>query len=110
MNSFIIQNAIVQAQGIFNSYQSRKLEYEKRNLGKKLKEVVFGGRANLKRYLKGFITKDEFKANRLKPMVIAGESRHRGNRLFNLNIENNQVVFKPKKGIKIPIEFICSRR
>ena len=43
-------------------------------------------------------------------MVIAGESRSRGNRLFNLDIENNQVVFKPKKGIKIPIEFTCSKK
>lgn len=110
LNSFIIQNAIVQAQGIFNSYQSRKFEYEKKNPGKKLKEVFFGGRGNLRRYLKGFITKEEFKANRLKPMVIAGETRQKGNRLFNLDIENNQVVFKPKKGIKIPISFICSRK
>ena len=45
------------------------------NNAKKLKEVFFGGRGNLRRYLKGFITKEEFKANRLKPMVIAGETR-----------------------------------
>lgn len=43
-------------------------------------------------------------------MVIAGETRHKGNRLFDLDFENNNVVFKPKKGIKIPIEFICSRQ
>lgn len=108
MNSFIIQNAIVQAQWIFNSYQSRKFEYEKKNPGKKLKGVLFGGRANLKRYLKGIITKDEFKMNRLKPMMIAGETRHKGNRLFDLDFENNNVIFKPKKGTKILINFVCS--
>ena len=75
-----------------------------------MKEVLFGGRGNLRRYLKGYITKDEFKANRLKPMVIAGEIRHKGNRLFDLDFENNLIVFKPKKGIKIPIEFVCSRK
>ena len=75
-----------------------------------MKEVLFGGRANLRRYLKGYITKDEFKSNRLKPMLIAGETRQKGNRLFDLDFENSQVIFKPKKGIKIPIEFICSKK
>ena len=110
LNSFIIQNAIVQAQGIFNSHQSRKLEYEKKNPGKKLKEVFFGGKSNLKRYLKGFITKEEFKNRRLVPICIAGETRHKGNRLFDLDFENDYVIFKPKKGIKIPISFVCSNK
>lgn len=110
LNSFIIQNAIVQAQGIFKSYQARKSEYEKKNPGKGLKEVIFGGRKNLNDYLKGLISKSEFKANRLKPMSIAGETRQKGNRLFNLDFENNKVEFKPKCGIKIPIEFVLSNK
>ena len=110
LNSFIIQNAIVQAQGILTSHLTQKKEYEKKNPGKKLKEVLFGGRANLRRYLKGYISKDEFKSNRLKPMLIAGETRQKGNRLFDLDFENNQVVFKPKRGIKIPIQFVYSRK
>lgn len=110
LNSFIIQNAIVQAQGIFNSYQSRKLDYEKKNPGKKLKEVYFGGRKNLKDYLKGNKTKEEFKYDRLIPLCIAGETRHKGNRLFNLDFENNKVEFKPKCKIKIPIEFKMSNK
>lgn len=75
-----------------------------------MKEVIFGGRRNLCRYLKGYITKDEFKANRLKPILIAGEIRHKGNRLFDLDFENNQVVFKPKRNIKIQIKFVCSKK
>ena len=110
LNSFIIQNAIVQAQGIFNSYQSRKLEYEKKNPGKKLKEVYFGGRKNLKDYLSGRKTKEEFKCCRLIPITIAGETRQKGNRLFNLDFEDNKVEFKPKKGIKIPVEFKMSNK
>lgn len=92
------------------SHLTQKKIFEKKNPYKKLKEVLFGGRANLRRYLKGYITKDEFKANRLKPMLIAGETRHKGNRLFDLDVENNLIVFKPKKGIKIPIEFVCSKK
>ena len=71
---------------------------------------MFGGRSNLRRYLKGYISKDEFKDHRLKPMLIAGETRHKGNRLFDLDFENNNIIFKPNKGIKIPIEFICSSK
>ena len=110
LNSFIIQNAIVQAQGILTSHLTQKQQFEKKNFGKKLKEVLFGGRANLRKYLKGYISKDEFKANRLKPMVIAGETRRKGNRLFDLDFENDQIIFKPKRGIKIPIEFACSKK
>lgn len=110
LNSFIIQNAIVQAQGILTSYKTRKSDFEKMNPNKKFKEIIFGGRKNLIRYLKGFITKEEFKSNRLVPMTIAGETRHKGNRLFNLDFENNCLIFKPKYGIKIPIEFVCSRK
>lgn len=110
LNSFIIQNAIVQAQGILTSHLIQKKEFEKKNPNKKLKEVLFGGRANLRRYLKGYINKEEFKENRLKPMLIAGETRQKGNRLFDLDFENDYVIFKPKKGIKISIEFICSKK
>lgn len=44
------------------------------------------------------------------PMTIAGETRQRGNRLFNLDFENNRVVFKPKCKIKIPVEFRMSNK
>lgn len=110
LNSFIIQNAIVQAQGILKSFQSRKIEYEKKNPGKNLKEVYFGGRKNLKDYLKGLISKSEYKINRLKPITIAGETRQKGNRLFNLDFQNNRVEFKPKNKIKINIQFILSNK
>ena len=64
----------------------------------------------MKRYLKGIISKDEFRANRLMSMIIAGETRHKGNRLFDLDFENNNVIFKPNKGIKISINFVCSKQ
>jgi hypothetical protein len=110
LNSFIIQNAIVQAQGILNSWKSRKADFEKRNPGKQMKPPVFGGRKNLVRYLKKQISKDEFRKFRLMPMTIAGETRHRGNRLFNLDIANCMVAFKPKKGILIPAKFAASKK
>ena len=67
LNCFIIQNAIVQAQGILNSFEIRKAEFEKKNPGKKMKEIFFGGRKNFADYNKGKITKEEYKNRRLAP-------------------------------------------
>ena len=75
-----------------------------------MKEIFFGGRKNFTDYNKGKITKEEYKSKRLMPMTIAGETHNYGNRLFNLDIEHNIVVFKPKRGIKIPIQFVCSKK
>ena len=76
-----------------------------KSLSKKEK-VIFGGKKNWYDYLKGLITKDEFKHNRLEPIVVRGSKQdHKGNRKFSLNVKQNQVIFKPKKGIKIIAEF-----
>lgn len=100
LNSFIIQNAIVQAQGIIK----RNKDSENKN------KLIFGGKSNLRRYLRKLISKDEYKQNKLSPMIISGENRHYGNRLFNFDFGKSQVIFKPNKGIKIEIEFICGKK
>lgn len=61
------------------------------------KKIIFGGKFNLKRYLKKLISKEEFKEKRLLPITIQGEQLHKGNRLFNFNFENNEIVFKLSK-------------
>ena len=58
------------------------------------KKIIFGGKHNLKQYLKKLISKDEFKENRMLPITIQGEQLHKGNRLFNFDFENNQLEFK----------------
>lgn len=93
-----------------NGWKSRKADFEKRNPGKRMKPPVFGGRKNLVRYLKKQISKDEFRKFRLRPVTIAGETRHKGNRLFNLDIADCMVTFKPKKGILIPVKFAASKK
>jgi len=60
------------------------MEFERNNPSKKYKEIVFGGRHNLKNYMKGLISKEEYRRNKLIPMMISGETRHKGNRLFDL--------------------------
>lgn len=48
----------------------------------------------MKQYMKKLISKDEFKRKRLMPITIQGEQLHRGNRLFDFNFEQNELIFK----------------
>ena len=69
------------------------------------KKVLFGGKRNLTQYLKGLITKEQFKRNRLMPLCSVGESNYYGNRLFAFDLSNNRVVYKPVRGVCKEIRF-----
>lgn len=66
--------------------------------------VVFGGKQNRNKYLKKEITKEEYKQRKLSSIIVRGETG-RGNRKFELDINNNQIIFKPKKNIKMVCKF-----
>lgn len=91
VNCWLASSAAKEAHGLLNA-----------NSGKK---VLFGGKGNLARYLKGLITKEQFKYNRLMPVCSIGERQYNGNRLFDLDLTNNQVIFKPYNSIKTEIQF-----
>ncbi len=57
-------------------------------------KVIFGGKSNMIRYLKGLINKDEYKISRLLPLNIFGEKANGGNRKFKLDLFNNKIVYK----------------
>ena len=82
-NSWFIQCGIKVGQQLFRKHKDNK--------------IIFGGKFNLKQYLKKLITKDEFKEKRLMPITIQGEQLHKGNRLFTFDFENNEIVFKLSK-------------
>lgn len=90
INSWIIACAISEAKDLFTKNKDKK--------------IIFGGKNNLKRYLKKLITKEEFKENRSKNINIQGEIVRKGNRLFTFDFLNNKVIFKPSKNIKIEIQ------
>ena len=71
----------------------------------KNKKVLFGGKWNLKQYLKGLITKEQFKQKRLMPLCSIGERQYAGNRLFDFDFDNRVVVFKPSNGVRKEIRF-----
>ena len=68
-------------------------------------KVIFGGRYNLIRYLKGLISKEEFKHNRLFPLCSIGEYQFKGNRLVDFDLTNNRVFYKPNRRIRKEIQF-----
>lgn len=90
-NSWFIQSAVKEAQVIYVSQGKRK--------------IVFGGKFNLKQYLKGLITKEQFKQNRLMPVCSCGEMLHSGNRLVDFDLQDNCIDYKPSRSNHIEIKF-----
>lgn len=88
LDASFVEGAVLKAQWIFKTQ------------GKK---VIFGGKQNFlsKKYKK----KDKREFNKNKWLTSIGRKSFKGNRKFNFNLENNKIVFKPEKKVKIPIEF-----
>lgn len=96
---------------------SRKIAQLKSSLNDK---IIFGGKSILRKI--SFLSNDKFKnekeihawtekynQNRLLPMYIIGDTATKSNRKFDFDFVNKKTIFKPKKGIKIPIEFYCKK-
>lgn len=64
------------------------------------KTVVFGGKKNRNDYLNQKITKEEYQQRKLSNIIVRGETG-RGNRKFQLDATNHQVIFKPNQKTKI---------
>ena len=60
--------------------------------------LVFGTRESLEKYLRGKLSKEQYKNHRLLPLTSAGEANQRGNRKFELNVLDDQLIFKDKRG------------
>src|ERR1035437_6383058 len=91
---------------------NRKLTKKNNSLSK---DVVFGKAFNLRQISK-FSNKKEFdkaekyrklyKENRLSDLYLVGETHAKNsNRFINFDLINNKLVYKPKSGVKIEIEF-----
>jgi len=80
---------------------------EAQELSKRFKDktIVFGGKNNWVQYLRKKITKEEFKENRLNPVCSQGDTFNYGNRMFCLDIiDNNIIIFKPNRKTRIQIQ------
>ena len=84
-NSWFIQSAIKDAQVIYKVHGNNR--------------VVFGGKFNFQQYLKGLITKEQLRHKRSFPVCSYGERLQAGNRLFEFDVLNNRIVYKPSCGV-----------
>jgi IS605 OrfB family transposase len=57
-------------------------------------KVIFGGKSNMVKYLRGLISKEAYKENKLLPLNIFGEKANGGNRKFKLDLFNDKIIYK----------------
>ena len=69
----------------------------KSNKTKGLKTVIFGGFKNLKDYLLKKKSKEQYKLDKLLPITFQCETPQHGNRMFNFDFYNNELIYKPNK-------------
>lgn len=91
LGSWFIQCAIKEASQIYSKHKNKK--------------VIFGGKSNFIRYVKGLLTKEEYRNNKLHPIVIQGEKLASGNRSFKFNFDENFITYKFSKSEHYRVEF-----
>ncbi len=74
------------------------------------KGILFGGKNNLHQYLTGIIDKLTFKYRRMFPIGIQGQADYQGNRLFDFDLNNQKILYKPCRGRHAEIEFLPMRK
>lgn len=97
VDSWIVQSAIKKGIGQFKADWELAKKQHREFSGKR----IFGGKKNFLKRLKGLISKEEWKEQRLENLYIIGESLAEGNRKFEFNTDT--IVFKPKKGIRFEL-------
>lgn len=80
LDAWTRQCSINEAKQILNKHEENK--------------VIFGGKNNLIKYLKGLISKEDYKNKRLLPLNIFGEMANNGNRKFKLDLFNDKIIYK----------------
>ena len=72
-------------------------------------KIIFGGKKNYFDRLKGKITKEQFKLNKLSSIYSIGEIVNKSvmsNRFFHLEQDLSSIIFKPNKETKIQLNLI----
>lgn len=88
-----------------NCWFAESALYDVKTVIKNNKEnIIFGSKKQFIRRCKGLITNEQYRESRILPIYSVGQTNQFGNRLFRLNIlENNQIIFKPNSKTKIEL-------
>ena len=84
-NCWLVQSAVYDGNAIYKTNHN--------------KPIIFGGKHNLKQYLKGLITKEQYKYARMLPLCSIGAKNYKGNRLIDFDLPNNRIIYKPSRGL-----------
>ncbi len=95
-NSWFIQSAIKTGLSLYNKCGN--------------KHILFGGKINFCRYMRGLIDKNTFTYRRMFPIGIQGQKRYQGNRLFNFDLDNQRLVYKPNRIRHVEIKFLPMKK
>ena len=95
-NSWFIQSAIKEGAALYKLNGS--------------KHILFGGKNNLRQYMRGLISKATFNYHRMFPIGIQGEKRCKGNRLFSFDLVNHRLIYKPSKEKHVEIKFLPMKK
>jgi len=112
-----LSKLIKELPGITEKRKKYKYLQKIASIGRDKMAVVFGGKSILRKISflsntnrdEALLWKQKFNQNRILPLSVVGEALQNSNRKFDFDFFNNNVVFKPSMGIKIPIEFYCSK-
>lgn len=91
------------------SLQKEAVNEAKTFIKENQKTVVFGGKKNRNNYLNQKITKEEYQKRKLSSIIVRGETG-RGNRKFQLDATNHQVIFKPSQKTKIYCKYETTKQ
>ena len=90
MNSWFIQTSIKEAHQIIKTRNDQK--------------VIFGGKKNFFKRMKGNISKEDYKILKLNPLYSVGSANpYKANRFFAISQDLTSVIFKPNKATKIQL-------
>ena len=96
VDSWLKQSAIYKAKEIYEKNQGAK--------------VIFGGKYLFLKRINNLVTKEEFQAARLLPLVSIGEASKLGNRKLNFDLANNQLILKLTKDLHIELKLPSIRK
>jgi hypothetical protein len=91
------------------SFQKEAVNEARTFIREDQKIVVFGGKKNRQDYLNQKITKEEYQQRKLSNIIVRGETG-RGNRKFQLDANNHQIIFKPNKQTKFYCKYEKTKR
>ena len=88
LNSHLCNCALREAHSIFKRFKEQPIKY------------YFG---DLKRFIRNLITKEEYKESRNLGLFSEGEINFKGNRLFKIDIKNQQIIYKRSRNEHISL-------